>query len=165
MEGSYIRSYYCMVRSSFFFVTLVNSIRLQEDISRVERKLLEPMSIKAITDTFFTAKAADFECVLENMQKMVNKSSKIATVLSKVSFQQRLVQKLTHKKATVRTSLLRLLKSILDTMDSNMRLDEEMLRVLAKIKETDSGIIVRELARSILKQYNSAHVFRAEQAE
>lgn len=88
---------------------------LQEDTARVEDVLLRPSSIASLLFVFSTSKANSFENLLEPFTKIFRLSTGVTLALGRQSaFIKRLIDRLSHTKAVVRLSLLRITKLVCD---------------------------------------------------
>lgn len=124
-----------------------------EEPARVERTLVEVSSIQAITAAFASARATPFESMLDQLQRLLKASRKLARAISISEFMVRLIDRLNHPKPTVRANILKVLQSVLESYHNRSELFSHygLGAILTKLSSTDSAVIVRALARSMLQ--------------
>lgn len=124
-----------------------------EETARVEQKLIEPASVNSITTAFGSARAIPFESFLDQLQKLLKGSRKLSRAISIPEFLTKLVERLNHPKPTIRANLLRILQSILDSSVEKRELiaHYDLVAILISLSEIDGAVIVRALAKTILK--------------
>ncbi|PWN90460.1 hypothetical protein FA10DRAFT_241235, partial [Acaromyces ingoldii] len=125
---------------------------LQEDTARVEDVLLRPSSIASLLFVFSTSKANSFENLLEPFTKIFRLSTGVTLALGRQSaFIRRLIDRLSHTKAVVRLSLLRITKLVCDVHPDRQGLIEQykLLEIIESLSRNDAAVLVRELAREI----------------
>lgn len=132
-----------------------------EETARVEQKLVEDASVKAIIAAFGSARAVPFESFLDQLQKLLKKSRKLSRAISIPEFMQKLVERLNHPKPTIRANLLRILQSLLDSAHAKRELliKYDMVAILVTLSEVDGAVIVRALAKTILRSVDDDQRF------
>jgi hypothetical protein len=153
-----LQFYVKLLSDKYWQVTALDAIFvwLQEETARVEQHLLSGDFGKAIVDCFTNSEASPdaFENFLDPLQKMLRISPAIAATLAHPDLFTRTAQKLNTKKAVVKLNLLRIIKSICDANEE--RGGATLIRVyglheaIERLKESDSAILVREMASELL---------------
>ncbi|KAF9362321.1 hypothetical protein BGX34_006409 [Mortierella sp. NVP85] len=135
---------------------------LQDETVDVEQVLLLPSSVNLFVQAFSVAKANSFENILDPLLKILRISPSVGCGMAVPAFFRRLLDRLSHPKAQVRLNLLHILRAIVDAHPERSQLVKryDILNVVAKIAEKDSGVIVKKLARKVLNalQENDSEV-------
>lgn len=154
LAGHRFRCHIHLVRPSFTTMTLLTSIRLQEETAKVEKCLLEGNFTEAIVQCFNAPKANAFDYnLLEPLQKLLRLSSPVAASLARHDLFSGILQKLNHKKAVVRLNLLRIVRSICDPSDEEMDAPRrhELFEAIQRLSESDNAVLVRNMASELVK--------------
>jgi hypothetical protein len=131
----------------------------QEEAARVQERLARTDAVDLIAGAFESASATStFENFLVHLQKLVHLSRKVAihlgihaTLLRSITAR---LRERNANKATVRLNLLRIMQSLLAVhahaakVVADLKLDE----VLQDIVRSDGAVIVKEIARSALRE-------------
>lgn len=124
-----------------------------EEPARVEKNLISPASVESLITAFASARGVPFESLLDQFQKLLKASRKLSRALYVPDFMTKLTERLSHPKPTARANLLKVLQCILDAIptksDSLLPLDVRAL--LTRLSVSDSAVIVRALAGTILR--------------
>jgi hypothetical protein len=133
-------------------VTL-NRCRLQEETARVEEHLLDGSFTQGIIKCFTTSKANAFENLLEPLQKLLRLSPPIALSLAHPDLFARMSQKFQSSKAVVRLNLLRIIRSICDSVDEpgSLLIRYDLYDTIHRLAEYDGAVLVRNMAGELLK--------------
>jgi len=133
-------------------VTL-NRCRLQEETARVEEHLLDGSFTQGIIKCFTTSKANAFENLLEPLQKLLRLSPPIALSLAHPDLFARISQKFQSSKAVVRLNLLRIIRSICDSVDEpgSLLVRYDLYDTIHRLAEYDGAVLVRNMAGELLK--------------
>ncbi len=136
---------------------------LQEETAKVESHLLEAQFTDAIVSCFNTAKINAFDSnLLEPLLKVLRLSPSVSASLAKPEMYTGIAQKLGHKKAVVRLNLLRLVRNILDTGEtdrgglspSSGRTElRDLLDQIQSLADEDSAVLVRNLASELARSH------------
>lgn len=140
------------MKNLFYFTRfLTRCCRIQDETARVEDLLIQPISTNALINCFVTAKANSFENMLDPLLKILRISRAVTSAISKPQFFKRLLERLSHKKAVVRLTLLRILKVACDVHPNRSGLVERfgIFEIVEKLSVADGAVLVRELAREI----------------
>ncbi|EWC45711.1 hypothetical protein DRE_05048 [Drechslerella stenobrocha 248] len=126
---------------------------LHEEPAQIEEKLLQPKAINALINCFTNSKTTTFENILEPFQKLCRLSDPIARSLGQPDFFDRTLQKLTHHKAVVRLSLLRIIRSICDANrdQEDLLTRSGLFPMILWLAENDAAILVRNIASDFAK--------------
>ena len=152
-----LQFYISLLSDQYWQVTALDAIFvwLQEETAKVEEYLLESDFARAIIECFTTSRSsADvFENLLEPLQKLLRLSPPVASTLAQPELFSRTAGKLGTKKAVVRVNLLRIIRSICDASEEQGVLIRKfgLLDAVQRLAETDSAILVREMAGDLLK--------------
>ena len=124
-----------------------------EEPARVEKKLVEPLAVRALIAAFGSARAVQFESLLDQLQKLLKASKKLSRALTITDFTSKLLERLNHPKPTVRANLLKILQCTLDCAADKQPFlaKDKIIAQLIIMSETDSAVIVRALASSMLR--------------
>ncbi|KAG0148073.1 hypothetical protein CROQUDRAFT_41983 [Cronartium quercuum f. sp. fusiforme G11] len=153
--------YLGLLRDPFWGITALESILawLSDETARVEDALTEPSSIEALLRMFTKAKATTFENLLDPLLKLFRMSPAVGAALtSQPTFGRRLVDRLLgHNKAVVRLNLLRLTKAVYETAGEKSAILKMpgLTAGIAKMAESDSAILVRELAKELNREFSA----------
>lgn len=149
-----LQFYITLLADPFWQVTALDAIFvwLQEETAKVEERLLDGSFSKAIVDCFASSKA-DFEKLLEPLQKLLRLSPLVASALAHSELFSRTAQKLHTKKAVVRLNLLRIIRSICDASEEQGSLIRKcgLQDAIVQLAHHDPAILVREMASELLK--------------
>ncbi|KAI9653493.1 MAG: hypothetical protein M1829_001286 [Trizodia sp. TS-e1964] len=147
--------YVSLLSDPYWQVTALDAIFvwLQEETAKVEEHLLSGDFTDAIVKCFNTSKANAFENLLEPLQKLLRLSLPVAHSLARPDLFSRILQKLSHNKAVVRLNLLRIVRSIFDASDGQAEVIWQygLYEAIQKLAETDSAVLVRNMASELLK--------------
>ncbi|KAK6535103.1 hypothetical protein TWF694_001589 [Orbilia ellipsospora] len=126
---------------------------LHEEPAQIEEKLLQPNATEALITCFTNSKTNIFENILEPFQKLCRLSGPIARAMGHPEFFERTLQKLTHPKAVVRLSLLRIIRSICDANgdQEDLLTRSGLFPMILWLAENDSAILVRNIASEFAK--------------
>ncbi|EPS43216.1 hypothetical protein H072_2794 [Dactylellina haptotyla CBS 200.50] len=121
---------------------------LHEEPAQIEDKLLQPTATDALITCFTSSKTNTFENILEPFQKLCRLSGPIARAMGHPQFFERTLQKLTHPKAVVRLSLLRIIRSICDANgdQEDLLTRSGLFPMILWLAENDAAILVRNIA-------------------
>ncbi|KAF3907335.1 hypothetical protein ABW20_dc0103627 [Dactylellina cionopaga] len=130
---------------------------LHEEPAQIEDKLLQPNASHALITCFTGSKTNTFENILEPFQKLCRLSGPIARAMGHPEFFERTLQKLTHPKAVVRLSLLRIIRSICDANGDQEDLLSRsgLFPMILWLAENDGAILVRNIASEFVKSQKS----------
>lgn len=131
----------------------LNRCRLQEETARVEEHLLDGSFTQGIIKCFTTSKANAFENLLEPLQKLLRLSPPIALSLAHPDLFARISQKFQSSKAVVRLNLLRIIRSICDSVDEpgSLLVRYDLYDTIHRLAEYDGAVLVRNMAGELLK--------------
>lgn len=106
----------------------------------------------ALLQAFVTAKANSFENLLDPFLKICRISTPVSIGVAKSEFFHRIIDRLSHGKAVVRLSLLRILRTVCDVHPDRAGLVERygIYGIVEKLSRQDGAVLVRELAREIM---------------
>ncbi|GAA6044474.1 hypothetical protein JCM8097_000899, partial [Rhodosporidiobolus ruineniae] len=133
---------------------------LQDEPTRVEECLLQPLAIEALVRLFCKTRATVFDNLLEPLHKILRASSSLASRLAVQSgFLKRIVERLERaSKAVVRLNLLRITKTVFDAL-SDRRDRDKAVKVLAgpvgRLAEEDKAVLSRQLAKSLAAEFTA----------
>lgn len=123
----------------------------------IERKLLEPTALSQIVELLCRpglAESTQFEAILQPLQDMLSKSVFLSRALGRSSrFMEEIARHLEHPKAIVRTTLLKMLKSLLEHHDDlkTLILQFDLYPKISALSEDRSRAIVSLLADQLLQ--------------
>lgn len=158
--------YVSLLTDQYWQVTALDAILvwLQEETANVESHLVDGNFTWAIVGCFGTNRLNAFDSnLLEPLLKLLRLSPSLAASLARPEMFAGIAQRLGHKKAVVRLNLLRLVRTIMDTCepagvgsgDGSQTLNSEQVRSLMNsiqaLAETDSAVLVRNLASELLR--------------
>ncbi|KAK9722997.1 Protein kinase of the Mitotic Exit Network, variant 3 [Basidiobolus ranarum] len=128
---------------------------VQDEPAAVEAVLLLPDNIRTLTKAFVYAKNSSFTNLLEPLQKLMRLSKPVNRGIAKPNFMGKLLEKLSHPKASVRLNLLRILRSVYDYSLNPKGLvnDYSLLPLVDKLSKEDPAVLVCEIAREMLLQF------------
>ncbi|KAF9901450.1 hypothetical protein EC991_006098 [Linnemannia zychae] len=131
---------------------------LQDETEDVEQILLQPSSLNLFVQAFLTAKANSFENILEPLYKIVRFSSSIARGIAVPPLFHRLLDRLAHPKAVVRSNLLRILRAIFEVHPERLQIVAKygIAQQVARIATEDNAVLVKELAKEILDVFEES---------
>ncbi|GAA5845101.1 hypothetical protein JCM9279_005433 [Rhodotorula babjevae] len=142
---------------------------LQDEPTRVGQCLLEQSAIDALVRLFCRTKSTVFDNLLEPLHKILRTSPALAASLAVQSgFLKRLVERLERaSKALVRLNLLRITKTVFDSLASpatattDRRRDrDKAVRILdapvSRIARDDKAVLSRQLARSLVAEFEAS---------
>ncbi|KAF9152571.1 hypothetical protein BG015_005058 [Linnemannia schmuckeri] len=131
---------------------------LQDETADVEQILLQPSSLNLFVQAFLTAKANSFENILEPLYKIVRFSPSIARGIAVPPLFHRLLDRLAHPKAVVRSNLLRILRAIFEVHPERLQIVAKygIARQVARIAAEDNAVLVKELAKEILDVFEES---------
>lgn len=171
--------YVSLLTDQYWQVTALDAILvwLQEETANVEGRLVDGSFTRAIVSCFSTNKLNAFDSnLLEPLLKLLRLSPSVAASLAKPEMFAGIAQRLGHKKAVVRLNLLRLVRTIMDACepglgsgDGSRTLNSAQVRSLKdsirELAETDSAVLVRNLASELLRSHidgdaGMAHMMR-----
>ncbi|BGP31514.1 Protein kinase of the Mitotic Exit Network [Rhodotorula toruloides] len=133
-------------------------IWLQDESVRVEACLLEQSSLDALVRLFCKEKGTTFENLLEPLHKMLRASSALASRLAVQSgFLKRAVERLERaSKAVVRLNLLRIIKTVFDSL-ADRRDRDKAIQILAapisRLAQEDKAVLSRQLAKTLATDF------------
>jgi hypothetical protein len=158
--------YVSLLTDQYWQVTALDAILvwLQEETANVESHLGDGNFTRAIVGCFNTNRINAFDSnLLEPLLKLLRLSPVLAAALARPEMFAGISQRLGHKKAVVRLNLLRLVRiitdacdpSVLGTGDGLRSLNTSQVRSLMdsiqSLAETDSAVLVRNLAAELVK--------------
>lgn len=160
--------YLSLLSDQYWQVTALDAILVwfQEETANVENHLIDGNFTRAIVSSFGTNRLNAFDSnLLEPLLKLLRLSPSIAASLAKPEMFAGITQRLSHKKPVVRLNLLRLVRIILDACepdlgggDGSRTLNSRQIRSLMdsiqKLAETDSAVLVRNLAAELAKSHS-----------
>ncbi|KAF9546289.1 hypothetical protein EC957_009902 [Mortierella hygrophila] len=131
---------------------------LQDETADVEQILLQPSSLNLFVQAFLTAKANSFENILEPLYKIVRFSPSIARGIAVPPLFNRLLDRLAHPKAVVRSNLLRILRAIFEVHPERLQIVAKygIAQQVARIAAEDNAVLVKELAKEILDVFEES---------
>ncbi|KAG0280987.1 hypothetical protein BGZ96_001333 [Linnemannia gamsii] len=131
---------------------------LQDEATDVEQILLQPSSLNLFVQAFLTAKANSFENILEPLYKIVRFSPSIARGIAVPPLFHRLLDRLAHPKAVVRSNLLRILRAIFEVHPERLQIVAKygIAQQVARIAAEDNAVLVKELAKEILDVFEES---------
>ncbi|KAF3241464.1 hypothetical protein TWF192_009201 [Orbilia oligospora] len=126
---------------------------LHEEPAQIEERLLQSNATRALVSCFTGSKTNTFENILEPFQKLCRLSGPIARAMGHPDFFERVLQKLTHPKAVVRLSLLRIVRSICDANgdQEDLLARSGLFPMILWLAENDGAILVRNIASEFVK--------------
>ncbi|PNY27545.1 Septation [Tolypocladium capitatum] len=162
--------YVSLLTDQYWQATALDAILvwLQEETANVESHLVDGSFTWAIVSCFGTNKLNAFDSnLLEPLLKLLRLSPSVAASLAKPEMFAGIAQRLGHKKAVVRLNLLRLVRTIMDACepglgsgDGSQTLNSAQVRSLMDsirtLAETDSAVLVRNLASELLRSHIDA---------
>lgn len=171
--------YVSLLNDQYWQVTALDAILVwfQEETANVENHLTDGNFTCAIVSCFGTNRLSAFDSnLLEPLLKLLRLSPSIAASLAIPDMFAGIAQLLGHKKPVVRLNLLRLVRIIADACepglgggDGSRTLNSTQVRSLMDtiqtLAETDSAVLVRNLAAELVKSHivnsnNSAMMIR-----
>ncbi|KAF9921189.1 hypothetical protein FBU30_008814 [Linnemannia zychae] len=131
---------------------------LQDEREGVENILLQPSSLNLFVQAFLNAKANSFENILEPLHKIIRFSPSIACGIAVPALFNRLLDRLAHPKAVVRSNLLRILRAIFDVHPERLQvvIKYGIRQQVERIAAQDNAVLVRELAKEILDVFEES---------
>ncbi|KAK6517240.1 hypothetical protein TWF281_003905 [Arthrobotrys megalospora] len=131
---------------------------LHEEPAQIEERLLQSNATRALITCFTESKTNTFENILEPFQKLCRLSGPIARAMGHPDFFERVLQKLTHPKAVVRLSLLRIVRSICDANGDQEDLLTRggLFPMILWLAENDGAILVRNIASEFVKTHKGS---------
>ncbi|KAF9291878.1 hypothetical protein BGZ88_006675 [Linnemannia elongata] len=131
---------------------------LQDETADVEQILLQQTSLDLFVKAFLTAKANSFENILEPLYKIVRFSPSIARGIAVPQLFNRLLDRLAHPKAVVRSNLLRILRAIFEVHPERLQIVAKygIAQQVARIAAEDNAVLVKELAKEILDVFEES---------
>jgi hypothetical protein len=163
--------YVSLLADQYWQVSALDAIHvwLQEETAKVERHLLDGNFTKAITSCFNTTRTNAFDPnLLEPLLKVLRLSPSVAASLAKSEMYAGIGQKLGHKKAVVRLNLLRVVRDIMDGVESDPNaasaIDTSsagkqpwaLLDAIQTLALEDSAVLVRNLASELVRSHKSS---------
>ncbi|GAO18878.1 hypothetical protein UVI_02045960 [Ustilaginoidea virens] len=157
--------YVSLLTDQYWQVTALDAILvwLQEETANVENHLMDGNLTRAIVSCFGTNRLNAFDSnLLEPLLKLLRLSPAIAASLAKPEMLAGMARRLGHKKPVVRLNLLRLVRIIMDACepglgggDGSRTLNSRQVRSLMDsihtLAETDSAVLVRNLAAELVR--------------
>ena len=172
--------YMSLLTDQYWQATALDAILvwLQEETANVESRLVDGGFTRAIVSCFNTNRLNAFDSnVLEPLLKLLRLSPSVAASLAKPEMFAGIAQRLGHnKKAVVRLNLLRLVRAIMDACepgigtagDGSRTLNPAQVRsLMASIQalaDTDSAVLVRNLASELVRSHISGSLLPHEGA-
>ncbi|CEQ42898.1 SPOSA6832_04772, partial [Sporobolomyces salmonicolor] len=133
---------------------------LQDEPARVEDCLLAPTAVESLVRLFCKTKSTTFENLLEPFHKILRASSTVASRLATQSgFVKRITERLAtfpSKKAVVRLNLLRITKTIFDSLLDRRDKDKVVMILagpVAKLANEDKAVLSRQLAKALAGEF------------
>ncbi|GAA5962208.1 hypothetical protein JCM3765_003898 [Sporobolomyces pararoseus] len=127
---------------------------LQDEVARVEDCLLEPDAISALVHLFCKTKGTVFETMLEAFHRILRTSPLLtARLVTQPGVCMRIVERIERStKAVVRLNLLRIVKTIFDSL--NDRRDRERVvkllsPAISRVAEEEKTVLAAQLAKSL----------------
>jgi hypothetical protein len=158
--------YVSLLADQYWQVSALDAIHvwLQEETAKVERHLLAGNFTKAITSCFNATKANALDPnLLEPLLKVLRLSPSVAASLAKSEMYAGIGQKLGHKKAVVRLNLLRVVRDIMDGVESDPGVTgsagNQLCALFDEIQTLaleDSAVLVRNLAAELVRLHKSS---------
>ncbi|KAH8671203.1 cell division control protein [Xylariales sp. PMI_506] len=154
--------YVSLLADQYWQVTALDAIFvwLQEETAKVEGHLINGNFTGAIVSCFNSQKINAFDPnLLEPLLKLLRLSPSLSSSLAKSDMFSGIAQKLGHKKAVVRLNLLRLVRNILDSRETDYfssPRDKQLRSLLEGIQtlaEKDSAVLVRNLAAELVRSH------------
>ncbi|GAA5871422.1 hypothetical protein JCM8547_002661 [Rhodosporidiobolus lusitaniae] len=154
--------YLHLLRDTFWVNPALEAILawLQDEPTRIEDCLLEPVAVESLVRLFCKTKATVFDNLLEPLHKILRTSSTLASRLATQSgFLKRIVERLERaSKAVVRLNLLRITKTVFDAL-RDRRDRDKAVKVLAgpvgRLAEEDKAVLSRQLAKSLAAEFTA----------
>ncbi|POY73774.1 putative Non-specific serine/threonine protein kinase [Rhodotorula taiwanensis] len=138
---------------------------LQEETTRVEAVLLEADAMSTLVRAFCSTRGAVFEGLLEPVHKLARASKALAAQLAIQSgFVKRIVDRIERSpKPIMRLALLRLSKTLLDSLRFRPRDRDKVIQILSApirrlAEATDGSVLVQELAKSLQDDFRTKRV-------
>lgn len=161
--------YVSLLTDQYWQVTALDAILVwfQEETANVETNLTDSNFTRAIVSCFSTNRLNAFDSnLLEPLLKLLRLSPSIAASLAKPEMFAGIAQRLGHKKPVVRLNLLRLVRIIMDACEPglgggdgsrtlNNRQVRSLMDTIQTLAETDSAVLVRNLAAELVKSHMS----------
>ncbi|KAG6033830.1 hypothetical protein E4U41_006797 [Claviceps citrina] len=162
--------YVSLLTDQYWQVTALDAILVwfQEETANVENHLSEGNFTRAIVSCFSTNRLNAFDSnLLEPLLKLLRLSPSLAASLAKPEMFAGIAQRLGHKKPVVRLNLLRLVRIITDACEPglgggdgsqtlNGRQVRSLMETIQSLAETDSAVLVRNLAAELVKSHISS---------
>ncbi|KAK2596718.1 Protein kinase of the Mitotic Exit Network [Conoideocrella luteorostrata] len=159
--------YVSLLPDQYWQVTALDAILVwfQEETANVEHQLTDGNFTRAIVSCFSTNRLNAFDSnLLEPLLKLLRLSPSIAASLAKPEMFAGMSQRLGHKKPVVRLNLLRLVRIIMDACEPglgggdgsrtlNSRQVRSLMDSIQTLAETDSAVLVRNLAAELVKSH------------
>ncbi|QLI71351.1 Cytokinesis protein sepH [Metarhizium brunneum] len=159
--------YVSLLTDQYWQVTALDAILVwfQEETANVENHLIDGNFTRAIVSCFSTNKLNAFDSnLLEPLHKLLRLSPSTASSLAKPEMFAGITQRLGHKKPVVRLNLLRLVRIIMDACEPglgggdgsrtlNSRQVRSLMDSIQTLAETDSAVLVRNLAAELVKSH------------
>jgi hypothetical protein len=159
--------YVSLLTDQYWQVTALDAILVwfQEETANVENHLIDGNFTRAIVSCFNTNKLNAFDSnLLEPLHKLLRLSPSTAASLAKPEMFAGIAQRLGHKKPVVRLNLLRLVRIIMDACEPglgggdgsrtlNSRQVRSLMDSIQTLAETDSAVLVRNLAAELVKSH------------
>ncbi len=133
----------------------------QGQVGVVERELLKPTAVAQIVDLLRRqgADTPEFEAILQPLLEMLGKSAALNCALGRSPlFVGEIAARLSHRKAIVRTNLLKMLKSLMEHHDDRRELIVrfDLYPRITALAEDKSRVLVSMLADQLLRVANEA---------
>lgn len=162
--------YVSLLTDQYWQVTALDAILvwLQEETANVETHLADGGFTRAIVSCFGTNRLNAFDSnLLEPLLKLLRLSPSVAASLAKPEMFAGIGQRLGHKKAVVRLNVLRLVRTITDACEPGLGVSGQgdgtrtlngaqvrsLMDVIQTLAETDSAVLVRNLAGELVKSH------------
>ncbi|OAA39399.1 septation [Metarhizium rileyi] len=156
-----------LLTDQYWQVTALDAILVwfQEETANVENHLIDGNFTRAIVSCFNTNRLNAFDSnLLEPLHKLLRLSPSTASSLAKPEMFAGIAQRLGHKKPVVRLNLLRLVRIIMDACEPglgggdgsgtlNSRQVRSLIDSIQTLAETDSAVLVRNLAAELVKSH------------
>ncbi|GAA6064463.1 hypothetical protein JCM10212_002126 [Sporobolomyces blumeae] len=133
---------------------------LQDEPAKVEECLLEPDAIESFVGLFCKTKNSVFESMLEPFHRVLRSSNALSSRLATQSgFARRIVERLERaSRAVVRLSLLRITKTIFDSL-TDRRDKDKIVKIMSpsvsKLAEEDKAVLSRQIAKNLTAEFNA----------
>ena len=156
--------YITLLAEPYWQVTALDAIFvwLQEETAKVEENLLREGFSNAIVQCFTSpanSMGDGFENLLEPLQKLLRLSPPVAASLAHPDLFRRTAQKLSNKKAVVRGNLLRIIRSICESIDDGsggtLIKRYSLYDAIHRLSTSDPAILVRNMACELLNAAQS----------